>query len=78
MPPKNPPLPRQWVNTEASDELLAHFDSMCHRNEWTRGEVLEVLLELAIEEGPRLAFPVHKLRLRKKRCNKWQPPPSGQ
>ena len=73
MPPPNPPLPRKWFNTEAPDNLVEAFENMCRENEWTKGEVLEVLLEFAVSEGPRLAFPVHRLRVRKKRCAVWQP-----
>lgn len=67
-------LPRNTVVVEASDELLGAFEEMCRVNMWTKGEVLEHLLEYAVKAGVDLTYPIHRLRLRKHRGQKWHPP----
>ena len=58
----------------APEELVHEFEELCRRMQWTRDEILELLLEYAVREGSSLALQVHKNRLRRARGKKWQPP----
>lgn len=55
-------------------ELLKAFKDMCRENEWTEDEVLEHLLQWAIAQDYKLAFPIHKFRIRKEKGIVWQNP----
>ena len=66
------------LETRAPPELVAAFREMCRENEWTTEEVLEHLLEYAVEQDYHLALDIHKLRRRKYRNEKWEHPhPDG-
>lgn len=57
-----------------SPELLNAFREMCRKNGWTTQEVLEFLIEDAVESDYMLAIGIHRNRVRKKQGKSWEPP----
>jgi hypothetical protein len=51
------------TSTGHNPELLETFEEMCRIKEWTKHEVLEYLMEYAIREGNKLAYPLHRWRV---------------
>lgn len=52
-------------------EVVTEFLQMCLVYEWEPSEVLQVLMCRGIEEGPGLALPIHRLRIRNQSGIPW-------
>lgn len=55
-----------------SDQLIQAFETMCARNQWTKAEVLELMMTKAVRENDDLALDIHRLRIRKARGKLWE------
>jgi hypothetical protein len=54
------------------NEVIVEFVKMCLEYGWEPSEVIQVLMCRAIEEGPALALPIHRLRIREKAGIPWE------
>lgn len=63
------------TSTGHNPELIEAFEEMCRMNEWTKREVLEYLMEYALRERNKLAYPLHRWRvLRYHKRMQWHKP----
>jgi len=67
------PVPATVQYTVAtSDQLIEAFQALCTRNQWTKAEVLELMMSRAVREADNLALDIHRLRLKKARGKLWE------
>ena len=57
-----------------SDQLIQAFETLCARNQWTKAEVLELMMTKAVRDAEDLALDIHRQRIRKARGKLWENP----